>query len=57
MRKPKLTMVQNVLHKGKKAFECESCSFHYPTAELAQQCEDWCTAHHSCNLEITKHAL
>ena len=38
-------------------FICEECQFRYADKDLAQKCEDWCREHHSCNIEITKHAI
>ena len=47
-----------LVKKGNKAYHtCEECGFSYETRELAQKCEDWCSEHHSCSLEITKHAV
>lgn len=40
-----------------KTFQCPVCGFHYRAFELAAKCEQWCTTHQSCNLEITKFAL
>jgi len=46
------------IEKGKEVlYQCEECGFHYKSEQLAKQCEDWCRAHHSCNLEIIKDAV
>lgn len=37
-------------------FQCEECGLSYENMEWAQKCEEWCKEHHSCNLEIIKHA-
>ncbi len=50
-------MVKNVNKGGKSHFMCDECGFAYEIRELAQKCEDWCKAHHSCSLEITRHAV
>ncbi|NIQ06016.1 MAG: hypothetical protein GWO20_09915 [Candidatus Korarchaeota archaeon] len=44
--------------KGKNIFfSCEECGFTYETEELARKCEQWCSEHNSCNMEITSHAI
>lgn len=50
-------MVKEAEKKGQKLYQCESCGFAYADKKLASDCEAYCTAHHSCNIEITKHAV
>ena len=50
-------MVKETKKDNKTLYLCDECSFAYKTKEFAQKCEDWCNKHHSCNLEITKHAV
>ncbi|MBI4135485.1 hypothetical protein HY477_02010 [Candidatus Uhrbacteria bacterium] len=50
-------MVKFIAQDNNQLYQCEACGFHYEKEELAKQCEGWCTAHNSCNVEITKHAL
>lgn len=38
-------------------FKCSACGFFYKEKELAQRCEDFCRAHKSCSLEITRNAV
>lgn len=38
-------------------YRCVECGFQYSEEAIAKQCEAWCKEHHSCNLEITKHAI
>lgn len=46
------------MKKGIKTFYlCEECEFVYGSKNLAQKCQEWCNKHHSCNIEITKHAV
>ena len=40
-----------------KLSKCPECGFLYKEKEWARKCEDWCKEHHSCNLEIIKHAI
>ena len=42
---------------GEKTFVCSECGMQYADKEWAQKCSSWCKEHHSCNLEITKHAI
>ena len=41
----------------KQIFECPVCCLRYADKDLARQCETWCGAHDSCNLELIKNAL
>ena len=50
-------MVKEINKSGKKYFECEECKFVYKDRGLAEKCERHCEKHHSCNLEITRHAI
>ena len=50
-------MVKLVKEENKTTYQCEECGFHYEKKEQAEKCEAWCKEHHSCNLEITAHAL
>ena len=50
-------MVKKLIKGKKEYFECEECSFLYKEKELAEKCEKWCKENHSCNIEITKHAV
>lgn len=50
-------MVRQVKEENKETYQCEECDFHYEEKAQAEKCEAWCKEHHSCNLEITAHAL
>ncbi len=53
-------MMATMNHKGdnsNKLFMCSECGKSYNEAEWAQKCSAWCREHHSCNLEIIKHAV
>lgn len=45
------------MDQNNDSYQCPVCKLQYPTDELAKTCEAWCTEHHSCNLEIIKHAI
>jgi len=40
-----------------KVFICQKCGFNYKEKQWTERCENWCKEHHSCNIEITKHAI
>lgn len=40
-----------------RTYQCPECGLFYPTKELAERCQKWCSEHKSCNLEIIQHAL
>ena len=40
-----------------KVFVCAECGLFYKDSEWAKKCATWCKEHHSCNLEITEHAI
>ena len=50
-------MARKIVSGKKEYFECKECNFLYKEKELADKCETWCNEHHSCNIEITKHAV
>ncbi|MGC9037808.1 MAG: hypothetical protein ACP5GD_02975 [Candidatus Micrarchaeia archaeon] len=36
---------------------CEVCGLHYTSKELAEKCQQWCSHHNSCNLEIARQSV
>jgi len=50
-------MVNKEKIDNKPYFQCEICGFYYDKKKWAEKCEKWCKEHHSCNIEITKHAI
>ena len=42
---------------NKILFTCPECGLSYKDKTWADKCERWCKENHSCNLEITKHAV
>ena len=50
-------MVKQVIKNKKTYYICLECNFAYKDGETARKCENWCKKHHSCNMEITKHAV
>ena len=39
------------------AYECRECGLLYGEKEWARKCEEWCSRHKSCNIDIMKHAI
>lgn len=50
-------MVKKLDIDGKKIFICEFCEFGYLDEETARKCENYCSRHFSCSLEITRKAV
>jgi len=50
-------MVKELIKNKRKLYQCEECGFNYLEKSWAEKCQDWCKKHHSCSLEITKHAV
>lgn len=38
-------------------FTCNECGLTYANKEWAEKCETWCREHHTCNLDIIRHAI
>ena len=38
-------------------YKCTICEMSFAEKEWADKCQDWCETQHSCNTEITKHAI
>ncbi len=36
---------------------CEECGLKYGDKDMAKRCEEWCSSHRTCNLEIIRHAV
>lgn len=43
--------------QAQKTYTCSACGLKYEEESWAKKCFEWCAAHNSCNLEITKHAI
>ncbi|MDO8537612.1 MAG: hypothetical protein Q7S21_01885 [archaeon] len=43
--------------KTEKFFECNECGMKFKEKTWAQKCENWCKKHHTCHIEIIKHAI
>lgn len=50
-------MVREIKIKGNEYYQCEICKFYYKERSLAEKCQEWCSKYHSCNVDITKHAV
>jgi hypothetical protein len=43
--------------RKRKAYQCSVCKLEFADPKLARQCEQWCSTHNSCNLEIGRQAI
>ncbi len=50
-------MVKEIKKEERTYYICEECEFAYENKEWAEKCQSYCNEHHSCSLEITKHAV
>ncbi|MEM3061009.1 MAG: hypothetical protein QW265_01210 [Candidatus Bathyarchaeia archaeon] len=50
-------MVKEILKDGGGIFVCEKCGLGYANKTLAEKCEDFCSKHNACSLEIIKEAV
>jgi hypothetical protein len=50
-------MVNEFEGKVGAVFQCEVCGLGYKDLDTAERCEEYCNAHGSCSLEITKKAI
>ncbi len=50
-------MVRKVHKKGEILYACEVCELTYEERSWAEKCQDHCTEHNACSLEITSHSL
>ena len=50
-------MAKNAVKGKRHYFKCKECGFFYKEKSWAEKCEKWCKEKHSCNIEITKHAV
>lgn len=49
-------MVREMSSNGQRIFICEICDLSYEDRSWAEKCEEYCTQHGACSLEITQHA-
>lgn len=42
---------------SKELYQCPECGLHYRDKKRMQQCQEFCSANHACNLEITKYSV
>ncbi len=50
-------MVKEIVKNNKKYYSCNLCKLVYKNIDIAKKCEEWCSIHGACSLEITKHAV
>ena len=52
-----ILMMAAMQHEKEQVYVCAECGLTYADKEWAKKCQAWCKEHHSCNLEITAHAI
>ncbi len=50
-------MVKKIKKNGKEIFICEICRLGYEDEKTAEACQNFCSIHHACSLEITRKAI
>jgi len=50
-------MVKEIVRDEKKYYFCEECGLAYRDKAMAEKCQDYCSKHHACSIDITKHAV
>jgi hypothetical protein len=50
-------MVKEIKRDDETLYVCEVCGFKYGERRWAEECEEFCSKHHSCSLEIIRHAV
>ena len=50
-------MVREIFENGERFYVYEVCGFTYKEKNWAEKCQDYCTKHNACSLEITGHAV
>ncbi len=50
-------MAKEVQRQNQTFYICEACGFAYHEERWAQACDEFCTQHHGCSLDITQHAV
>ncbi|MCL4392147.1 hypothetical protein M1413_02325 [Patescibacteria group bacterium] len=45
------------MKSGNPPYQCPECGLHYKEKEWAEKCEEWCSEHQSCNLDIIQYAV
>ena len=43
------------MNDQKETYVCPICRYRYEDKAWAEQCEEWCREHKSCNLDIIAH--
>lgn len=50
-------MVKKIKKNEKEIFICEICGLGYEDKKIAEACQNFCSTHHVCSLEITRKAI
>lgn len=50
-------MVKKIEINGKEIFICEICGLGYENRKIAEECQNYCSIHKACSLEIISKAI
>ncbi len=50
-------MVREIRRNEERFYVCEACGFAYKKKSWAEKCQNYCTIHNACSLEITRHGV
>lgn len=42
---------------SEQIFQCPECGMHYRDETIAKACQEFCSKHKACSLDIAKHAI
>jgi hypothetical protein len=57
VKKNLMNRLTSMLKNKGIGYPCSVCGLHYKNKKDAKRCYNWCSAHDSCNLKITKYSL
>ncbi len=52
-----LVLVKQLTVEDRTVYQCELCDMGYSDLETAERCEEYCSTHEACSLDITRHAI
>ena len=47
----------SMVRKIRNLWQCPECGMLFKEEKWAKKCEAWCREHHTCHIEITRHAV
>lgn len=50
-------MVLVVVVRGERFYACGECGLIYTSRGLAEECEEWCREHGTCNVDLSRQSI